>query len=102
MNRQKLRLRMDDLQVETFETARDAAERGTVRAHEEYDTATVYEPAYVHGGCACNTYDQTCQGTCAPSCAATCPGHPGCEEMETQYLTCGATCRWVGGQAQLC
>ena len=97
MKKQKLRLAMDDLRVETFETAAAARERGTVRAHEP-DTATALGWPQ---GCACGTqYENTC-GTCAPTFAVTCPPAPGCGTgYETNYATCGdPTCYWDGNGA---
>ena len=88
----KLHLRIDDLHVETFETARNPMERGTVRAHEP-DTATRLGGGL---GCECGTaYYNTC-GTCAPTFAVTCTPHPDCgTDYETVYQTCGdPTCHW--------
>lgn len=81
----KLRLHLDGLRVETFETAQDPRGRGTVRAHEP-DTSTALD----RFGCACGTaYNNTC-GTCAPTFAQTCPPAPGCgTAYETNYQTCG-------------
>jgi hypothetical protein len=49
----KLALKLDDLEVISFETSRTTAERGTVRGNEA-------------------THGNTCAGTCAFSCAGTC------------------------------
>lgn len=100
MKQHKLRLAMDDLRVETFETAQDPRARGTVRAHEP-DTATALD----RWGCACGTLHHNTCGTCAPTFAATCPPRPECgTEYETSYLTCGdPTCHWdPNGAAVLC
>ncbi|HET7228861.1 MAG TPA: hypothetical protein VFJ16_02530 [Longimicrobium sp.] len=90
----KLRLQLDQLEVETFRTDAVAVGRGTVRGHEPYDTSTGD-----YRGCACQTADNTCAGSCAPSCQFTCPGRPGCEDNDTNYLTCMMSCGWEGGQA---
>ena len=100
MKHSKLRLQMDDLCVETFETARDPQERGTVRAHEP-DTSTAYQ----WWGCACGTEAHNTCGTCAPTFAATCPPRPECgTQYETNYATCGdPTCYWdPNGAAVYC
>ena len=101
MKRHKLRLRMDDLRVETFETAPSPMERGTVRGNEP-DTATRLGGGF---GCECGTAPENTCGTCAPTFAQTCPPAPGCgTAYETEYLTCGdPTCYWApNGQAVLC
>lgn len=95
----KLRLQMDDLRVETFETARDPMERGTVRAHEP-DTSTGDWPQ-----CQCGTAHYNTCGTCAPTFAQTCPPRPECGTTnETNYVTCGdPTCYWdPNGAAVYC
>jgi hypothetical protein len=97
----KLRLQLDDLRVETFETSKHPTERGTVLARAEPDTAT----APGRWGCACGTaYYNTC-GTCAPTFAVTCTPNPACgTDYETLYQTCGdPTCHWEpDGAAVLC
>jgi hypothetical protein len=95
-NRGKLRLDVDQLEVETFGTDAAASTRGTVRGHDPYDTASGD-----FAGCACDTRYNTCWGGCGPSQQATCPGQPGCQENETEYLTCSFSCGWEGGQAVL-
>jgi hypothetical protein len=57
----KIRLDVDALRVETFETDRAAADRGTVRAHDASGQSCPYE---------CTRYEPTCNG---PLCAATFP-----------------------------
>jgi len=96
-NSRKLRLELDQLEVETFQTDRNAEQRGTVRGHDPYDTSTGD-----FRGCVCDSRENTCWGGCGPSQQGTCPGRPGCpNENETQYLTCFASCGWEGGQAVL-
>jgi hypothetical protein len=58
----KIRLDVDALRVETFETARAEADRGTVRA---YDDASGQSCPYE-----CTRYEPTCNG---PLCGATFP-----------------------------
>jgi hypothetical protein len=71
----KVGLEIDALRVETFETARAPAARGTVRAH---DSA---EPSGTGGF----PSDDPC-ATCADSCWGAC--------VETQALSCGGSCEW--------
>ncbi|HEU0016399.1 MAG TPA: pinensin family lanthipeptide [Longimicrobium sp.] len=82
----KLTLNLDDLQVESFETASAEAERGTVRAHD-------------HCSCECQTLPgETCPGreTCVYSCY-------GSRCWDTCHLdwTCGETC-WYQSCAGTC
>lgn len=93
-NLTKLRLHLDDLHVESFETAEVEAERGTVEGYA--DTATGDRR-----GCACDSQVNTCWGGCAPSQAYSCPGQPGCDDGETRYMTCMDSCGWQGGVAVL-
>lgn len=95
-NPRKLRLELDQLQVETFQPEQRTVGRGTVRGHDPYDTSTGD-----FAGCPCQTRENTCAGSCAPSCQFTCPGRAGCDDGETVYLTCPASCGWEGGQAVL-
>ena len=61
----KLRLDLDALRVESFETvAGAAAERGTVRAHDDS-----LDPGGPSRGATCGL---TCPASCPPSCPGTC------------------------------
>jgi hypothetical protein len=96
----KLRLDLDELAVETFETAADARERGTVRARcdeslsndfftdndiECYtNTPTVAECTCYLDVC-CPTYAETCPDTCQLTCRETCG--------RSCWGTCDYTCR---------
>lgn len=62
----KLRLSLDDLRVETFPTAAEAArERGTVRAHEATCLETCAQSGCLSGPDGCpQTWDDTCGMTC--------------------------------------
>jgi len=117
----KLRLNLDDLRVESFDTTPEGARgtRGTVFAYEPQNTwvtAGVYcstacgicsvQETY----CACSgdtcysgcTYGvDSCGQTCATDCVGSCPLEEtcGCQysgswtcEGSTCYETCGATC----------
>lgn len=59
----KLRLRMDDLRIDSFDTARVQGVAGTVRARED-----------VTIGGTCRTCDVTCNPSCDDSCYYTCGG----------------------------
>ena len=66
---QKLKLELDELQVESFGTYPEEAVRGTV--------AGLNEPPYTqscNGSCVntCNSCVNTCLNTCQASCAGTC------------------------------
>lgn len=72
----KIRLDIDALQVDSFETRAPEAERGTVRGH-----ATQYG---------------SCQGSCVQTCGGrTC--EPPCENEPTIYVTCVESCGWTDG-----
>jgi len=94
--RRKLRLEMDQLEVETFPTGEELPSRGTVRGNDPYDTSTGD-----FRGCVCDTRENTCFGGCGPSQQFTCPGQPNCGNNETEYMTCMQSCGWDGGQAVL-
>lgn len=88
----KLRLRMDDLRVESFATLGGPAQpRGTVRGHEP--TVMCSGTCTANPDCtdvfACETYGDctlagSCEGTCGNSCDVTC--------QVSCYGTCDATC----------
>jgi hypothetical protein len=82
----KLRLTLDDLRIESFDTTAAAGEKGTVAAQE----------------------DCTCMSACPTFCPVSCPGLPTCADTcpetcsetcddftcwETCGLSCGGTCR---------
>jgi hypothetical protein len=60
----KLRLRMDDLRIDSFDTAHAAKAAGTVRGQED---VTFLENT-------CRTCDVTCNPSCDDSCYYTCGG----------------------------
>lgn len=85
MKERKLRLAIDDLHVETFETAGDPLERGTVHGHGNPNSETG-----VGWPCECGTLPGNTCGTCRETFAVTCPPDPACgTTYETNYLTCG-------------
>lgn len=61
------KLKIEDLSIESFETAAATAREGTVIAHGTRDTC---DPAV--GTCFGYTCYETCDRTCADSCAFTC------------------------------
>jgi len=90
----KLRLTLDELQVETFPTTGGAAGRGTVRGQDS-GTDDLYCQAGTWGGNGCDStqYQIMCgctaggpeNGTCDVSCGATCMMDETCD------YGCGAT-----------
>ena len=80
----KLRLRLDDLHVDSFDTRVEGAPlRGTVPAHQATRPDVCWTaPDY----CASDDAYSECGGSCFDTCAATCPGTCG------DNFTCAATC----------
>ena len=72
----KIKLDIDALEVDSFETKPAAVERGTVRGH-----ATQYG---------------SCQGSCVASCGGPTCESP-CQVEPTFYLTCMESCGWTNG-----
>lgn len=64
------KLRIEDLAIESFETAAPAAGKGTVVAHATQGNKYTCDPAV--GTCFGYTCYETCANTCADSCAYTC------------------------------
>ncbi|HST60713.1 MAG TPA: pinensin family lanthipeptide [Longimicrobium sp.] len=62
------KLKIEDLSIESFETASTAAAEGTVVAH----ASKQYTCNPADGTCFGYTCYETCAGTCADSCAYTC------------------------------
>ncbi|HEU0015105.1 MAG TPA: hypothetical protein VFQ45_15555 [Longimicrobium sp.] len=81
----KLKLRLEDLRVESFRTVDDARGRGTVVGNAYCDT--VYDPAC--GG----TYDLTCEyvETCGRECGS---GYDSCNN-NTCHDSCPDTCKYT-------
>lgn len=76
------KLRVDDLVVESFETTRRDAGRGTVQAHEDTPWCTVWDPS-----CPCLTEWYTeCGESCPETCLHTCPET--CVEVCSYNITC--------------
>lgn len=90
----KIKLRLDTLQVDTFQTAGspDAA-RGTVQAHAITGFTSYCQCAYA-------TNYGTCQASCADTCGGPTCDYP-CQTADTCYLTCRDACAWTDGY-QVC
>jgi hypothetical protein len=71
--RTKLKLNLDQLSVDSFDTTKPEAKTGTVFGEQ----CTCYTNCTCPG---CYTCDASCNGTCGATCDASCNG------------TCGATC----------
>ena len=78
----KLRLQLDELQVESFHTVRTEPARGTVRANAPtwYCTEQI-DCTYDYG---CETQNESCNGSCATCFGGTCEN--------TCYNSCNGTC----------
>ena len=76
----KLKLQLDDLQVDTFQTTSAEKSKGTVFGEQ----CTCYTQCTCPG---CPTCYASCNGSCDASCNGTCGAS--CE------ATCGGTCDWT-------
>ena len=91
----KMKLELDTLAVDSFDTTAAEKERGTVFGEQ----CTCYTNCTCPG---CYTCDNTCpatcaytcdDNTCAASCNGTCDGCGGTTTgIRTQWETCGGTC----------
>jgi hypothetical protein len=79
---QKLRLHLEDLQIDSFQTTAAQKPKGTVFGEQ----CTCYTQCTCPG---CPTCDASCNGTCNATCAGSCNG------------TCGPTCNWSCGNCTL-
>ena len=73
---EKLRLRLDDLRVDSFETVKRESEKGTVFGEQ----CTCWTQCGQNTCPGCPTCGASCNGTCEYSCNGTC------------YETCGNSC----------
>lgn len=81
----KVRLTIDELEVQSFATSNaDAARRGTVRAHDA-PTDQLECPT------ACPNWD-TCWNTCGDTCGGSCGGS--CDSCYCETAACSDTCGW--------
>jgi hypothetical protein len=83
------RLKLENLEVESFETSKERSERGTVRGHQETytDCPECYGPTYE---LTCDTCDYG--DACGGSNAYTCRNWPGCDPSGQLIPTCQPTC----------
>ena len=87
----KLRLRLDDLRVETFAPAAPARQRGTVRANEATCLETCAQSGCLSGPDGCpQTWDDTCGMTC-DTCQLGCTYGDTCA-APTCPLSCNPSC----------
>jgi hypothetical protein len=89
----KLKLQLDELQVESFHTARAEAPRGTVQGNQPTRLCTGYGctdyvDCTIDFGCAPDTQDASCEGTCGNTCYDTC--------LVSCNGTCDGACFTVG------
>jgi hypothetical protein len=77
--RSKLKLNLDELMVDSFDTTKPAAKQGTVFGEQ----CTCYTNCTCPG---CPTCDASCNGTCGATCDASCYGT--CGDYTCAY-TCG-------------
>ena len=83
----KLKLSLDDLQIDSFQTTAPEKPKGTVFGEQ----CTCYTQCTCPGCPTCANYgtcDASCNGTCNASCNGTCGGYT-CEG------SCGYSCEWT-------
>jgi hypothetical protein len=92
-NNRKLRLDLQDLEVESFDAVASAdAKRGTVLARADTATGLGYN-------CPCETRADSCYASCHGTCGNTCRGVTACSDVaETEDATC-MSCYWDQGAA---
>ncbi|HYR10043.1 MAG TPA: hypothetical protein VEQ60_19875 [Longimicrobium sp.] len=86
----KLKLRLDDLRVDSFDTTRPAREKGTVLGQQDTLPNHCYPSYQPSCGVSCTggTCDgETCPYTCAESCNGSC-GPDTCYESCRVFNTC--------------
>jgi hypothetical protein len=88
--RTKLKLNLDELTVDSFDTTKNEAKTGTVFGEQ----CTCYTNCTCPG---CYTCDASCNGTCNASCNGTCD--VSCNgDCNTQYDTCRFNCGYTALQ----
>ena len=88
---EKVRLDIDELQVQSFATTRDTAkERGTVRAHAPSDEVEYYTANYEWNTCG-DTCGQSCDMTCDCQNDWTIPCTDDCNYTNYGYCSSGAS-----------
>jgi hypothetical protein len=83
----KLRLQLEDLQIDSFQTTSPEKPKGTVFGEQ----CTCYTQCTCPG---CPTCDASCNGTCDASCNGSCDG---CSGDPSCFGSCDETCEWSCG-----
>ena len=86
----KLKLRLDDLRIDSFDTAAPQRVKGTVFGEQ----CTCWTNCTCPG---CPTCDASCNGTCNASCNGTCDASCNGTCGASCNGSCGATCDWTCG-----
>lgn len=88
----KLSLKLDDLTVESFDTAGPITGRGTVQGHGHPKSGFCSE-----NGSPCDTYTCHCTDfdTCEYSCGQSCPNT--CDSCQATCISCMNTCEGYAG-----
>jgi len=86
---QKLKLQLEDLAIDSFETSPPQKPKGTVFGEQ----CTCYTQCTCPG---CPTCDASCNGTCGGTCEASCNGTCG-NTCWTCGVSCGGTCEYSCG-----
>jgi hypothetical protein len=86
----KLKLSLDELQVDSFHADPMGTARGTVmgRYFTEYADESCFESCNGTCGGGCGSYPASCNGTCYASCSGTCNATCTCPP-NTDYTACG-------------
>ncbi|HST60737.1 MAG TPA: hypothetical protein VLK84_18700 [Longimicrobium sp.] len=89
----KLKLSVDQLQVESFHAVEREAQRGTVAGNDSWVLVCSEGGNSCKGWCsadtACQTCDASCNGTCYNSCGASCAGTCGSCACSANMTECG-------------
>jgi hypothetical protein len=84
----KLKLNLEDLAVDTFDTTRSGTSRGTVFGEQ----CTCWTACGQNSCPGCPTCDASCNGTCDASCNGTCAASCNGTCGDSCWDTCGFTC----------
>jgi hypothetical protein len=100
----KLKLRLDDLRVDTFQTTPVQKEKGTVFGEQCTCYTNCTCPGCPTCAASCNgTCDASCNGTCGASCGASCYGSCDWTCEDTCDYSCGGySCATSPGPMQVC
>jgi hypothetical protein len=100
----KLKLRLDDLRVDTFQTTSGQKEKGTVFGEQCTCYTNCTCPGCPTCDASCNgSCDVSCNGSCAATCDASCYGSCDWTCEDTCDYSCGGySCDTSPGPMQLC